>query len=213
MKGLNTMLMMIFNKLRWLIMSFIIVTASACTSHQVSVNQVNITEDLSFQLLSPESFGQSILLTQQAEFQFGDNTLELLMASEITPEKIVVVGLTPGGTTLFSIVFDGLTVQVEGANAITQKVQPYYLLADLQLTLWPLDTLNKELKKTDSCFLTGVCQLTQSDDQMQRTLLYNKLRVISISYKGLPHYKNNVQFKHHRRQYQLEISTLSVEHL
>ena len=92
---------------------------------------------LYFQLQSPASFGKHYTATQLATINYQDQKHELLFQLEIDPQRLVLVGLTPSGTRLFTIINDHKGIQSEGFKAVVEKVKPEYLLADIQIALWP----------------------------------------------------------------------------
>lgn len=194
----------------------LVVTLAAC-AHSVSDGELVIADGLRFVLRSPASFGEDVLLVQAATLSFGEagNAArhELLFHTEITARHVAVVGSLPNGARLFSIVWDGSTLQSEGAADLLAMIPPAYFIADLQLAQWPLAEVRAGFAPSAACFSTGRCRLTESSNQLQRVLVTSDTAVISISYSGIPPYQHNTQYEHHGRGYRLAIETLDVQSL
>ncbi|MES2626116.1 MAG: DUF3261 domain-containing protein [Pseudomonadota bacterium] len=182
----------------------------AC-AHTGSSTQVRVADAIALDLMPPASFGQSLVLTQLALIEFGEEQYELLFYTEISPTKITIVGTLPNGTRLFSIVYDGLVIQSDGSEQLLSRITPEYFLADLQLTQWPLEAVANSLALTNTCFMTGSCEITESTDHLQRNISRNGNAVISIQYDSVPHYQNSTSYEHHERGYHLNVETLEVQ--
>src|SRR5688500_13189111 len=120
--------------------------------HTGSEQQVRIAEDLVFDLLHPASFGANLVLTQAASIEFGSELHELLFYTEISADNISLVGTLPDGTRLFSITYDGNTIQGDGNQDLLGRITPEYFLADLQLAQWPFAEVANALATANSCF-------------------------------------------------------------
>ncbi len=172
-----------------------------------------LTDDLAFTLLQPASFGQELSLTQLVEYQYEDSSRELLVQSEITNEKVVLVGLTTSGTRIFNITFDGDTITGEGYHLLTNNFQIQYMLADIQLALWPLEKIHQHLSQTSDCYKMGHCRLIESDDHLQRKLTSSGKDIFTIKYRSIPHYQSEIIFNNKLRNYYLTITLLAMEQL
>lgn len=175
---------------------------------------VPVAEGLMFRLLPPAAFGQRVLLTQLVTLQFDDTSRDLLFHTEITGDTLTIVGTLPnGGVRLFSLVFDGATLQLDGSEEILSGIDPAYVLADMQIALWPLHSVSAGLSAADNCLQTGECVLTESSDQLQRSLSRDGDDVISIRYGGIPHQDFITQYRHRQRNYRVQIETLAADYL
>jgi hypothetical protein len=182
-------------------------------AHTSGEHQVYIAEALVFDLLPPASFGESLVLTQAATIEFGAELHELLFYTEITPKSIALVGALPNGTRLFSITYDGQTIQSDGNQDLLGRITPAYFLADLQLAQWPLAEIAKALAGANSCFANGSCVISETADHLQRSLSREGKTVVSIRYGAVPHYQSSTSYEHHERGYNLQVETLEVQAL
>jgi hypothetical protein len=194
-------------------LSVVAVLVLCACAHTGSSNQVRIADELVFALLPPASFGASLMLTQAATIEFGAEQHELLFYTEISAEKISIVGALPSGTRLFSIVYDGQAIVSDGTQDLLSSITPEYFLADLQLTQWPLAEVANGLAAVNSCFASGSCVISETADHLQRNLNRDGQSVVSIRYGALPHYRNSTSYEHHERGYRLQVETLQVQTL
>lgn len=196
---------------RLLVMSVILLfNTGGCVTQQVIHNRVTIAKGIQMELMSPQSFSQNITMTQLAHFILANDEHELLFQTEITEEKIVIVGLMPSGTRLFSLVYDGDKIVSEGYSELIEKINPRYLLADMQLAIWPIETLSRHLKVTSSCFRDKDCTIVQSSNGLGRSLLSSGEELISVEYQNKILYQGKLNYHHKVRAYQIELTTLDI---
>ncbi len=195
-------------KLRIIICLVLILNGCA---HNSTDNQVFLTDALVFNLLPPDTFGQNLLLTQAVTVWFEEKLYDLLFYTEISAKAITIVGSLPGGIRLFSIVYDGQTIQSEGYMEVITRIKPEYFLADLQIAQWPFAEVSGSFAASNVCFKQGSCVLNETADHMQRSVSKDGKVMISIKYDGLPHYQHTTQYEHHLRHYRLRVETLAVE--
>jgi hypothetical protein len=186
---------------------------SGACAHIDDAGQVRIADRLVFDLLPPASFGESLVLTQAATIEFGDEHRELLFYTEISADNISVVGTLPNGTRLFSIIYDGQMIRSEGPADLFNSITPEYFLADLQLAQWPFAEVAADLAAANPCFADGSCIVSETTDHLQRNLNREGQPVISIHYGSLPHYQDSTLYEHFERGYRLQIETLDVQKL
>jgi len=96
-------------------------------------------------LLSPSSLGRTVYAQQQLEAEFNGQSWQMQGALEVTPQSLRMVGLTPFGQRLITLLWDGQKLQEERAAQLPQTVQGERILSDLQLMYWPLPALREVL--------------------------------------------------------------------
>ncbi len=87
--------------------------------------------------LSPRSASQVI------HAAYGNRVASLRTAVQIDSDGLKVVGVTATGMRLFSASFDGERVSAERSPFVPKEVSPERVLADMQLALWPLASLQR----------------------------------------------------------------------
>ena len=92
-------------------------------------------------LLPPSSLGVPHQAQQILRFAFGAHEASLRCVVQATPQRIEMVALTALGQRAMTVSWDGHDWEVETAPLVPKEMRPEWLLADLQLALWPLATL------------------------------------------------------------------------
>ncbi len=85
--------------------------------------------------LSPRSASQVI------HAAYGSRVATLRTAVQIDAAGLTVVGVTATGMRLFTASFDGKQVAAERGPFVPKEISPERVLADMQLALWPLASL------------------------------------------------------------------------
>lgn len=183
---------------------------TGCASKQLNKNRIDIAKNVDVELLSPQSFGEEISLSQLAEFSVGENQHELLFQTEITNDKVVVVGLMPSGVRLFSIIYDGTEIISEGYSSLIEKIKPGYLLADMQLSLWPIDAIRNRFENSSKCFKANRCSIKGSTKERYRKIEIEGKEIVSIHYKRGKLYRDEIHFHHKVRDYSIKLTPLDV---
>ena len=96
-------------------------------------------------LLSPASLGRSVYAQQQLEAEFNGQSWQMQGALEVTPQGLRMVGLTPFGQRLITLLWDGQKLLEERTAHLPQTVQGERILSDVQLMYWPLPALRAAL--------------------------------------------------------------------
>jgi hypothetical protein len=122
---------------------FISLWVVSCVNKPIETNAVALSDTVSYQLQPvPELFvnkGIQALL----EINHNKSDEQVLLQVEMTSDNILVSGMTVEGFSLFNIEW-----QVNTNRAVVDKVisiDPLRILAELQLSLWPLDVINQGL--------------------------------------------------------------------
>jgi hypothetical protein len=183
---------------------------TACAIRQVDFTQIEVAQGVSLPLLAPETLGRAMILTQSADIRFKGNQHSLIFHSEFTKDSIIVVGLMPSGTRVFTLKYDGVLLTVEGIGEIIEKINPGYLMADLQFSLWPQAALQSAFEENSNCFIAGRCQFESVDDSLTRKLLLDGQPIISVNYQSSEPYQGSIEFYHLTRDYRLSITFLEA---
>jgi len=96
-------------------------------------------------LLSPASLGRTVYAQQQLQAEFNGQSWQMQGALEVTPQSLRMVGLTPFGQRLITLLWDGQKLQEERDAHLPQSVQGERILSDVQLMYWPLPALRAVL--------------------------------------------------------------------
>ena len=82
--------------------------------------------------LSPRSASQVV------HAAFGSRAATLRTAVQIDATGLTVVGVTATGQRVFSAHYDGRTIDAQRSPFVPDRLDPERVLADMQLALWPL---------------------------------------------------------------------------
>jgi hypothetical protein len=173
---------------------FIVILAS-CTTIQPA-KKVSIANGIDMQLLLPT---KNISVTQKITARYKKDTHLLIMQVQASPQKIVMAGLAPTGTRLFSLSFDGKTVENWKSPLFTAPFDGSYVLADFELATLDVAALRSALPT--NVLLT---ETVQSPTTRERSVLNAQGNVaIRIEYLG-----EQTRYCHLERDYCLQIETL-----
>ena len=174
----------------------------ACTQNTESVKPLKIARDVEFSLLPPESFGQSLSLLQSLEINYKGESRQLLAQLEINPNKITLVGLSPLGNRLFTVLWTGESLSEEYLAEWPFPFSPKHILADVQLALW------LKIPQQDGFKIRDI-----QSPQLRREILRYEEIVMRISYETRPFWQGEILIQHLERGYQLSIQTLQSNQL
>lgn len=188
-----------------------------CTSSQLKGKRVEqqpdiqtlmLTNLIQYRLLTPSSLGTSLAVTQVANIQTNENHYELIFKLEITASQMRVVGILPSGIKLFTIIYDGKAINSQGNADIMKNIKPQYLLADIQLSLWPVHVLKEQWFNHLNCFKRSSCTFHESKNQLLRRISVNNDAIISIEFDKVPPKRHKSIYVHHQRNYRIELETM-----
>ncbi|MDR3414681.1 MAG: DUF3261 domain-containing protein [Nevskia sp.] len=92
-------------------------------------------------LLPPATLGASRDAQQILRAAFGEHEAVLRCVVHASPERIEVVALTALGQRALTVAWNGQDWKVDAAPGVPPTLRPEWLLADVQLALWPLAAL------------------------------------------------------------------------
>ena len=197
-----------------LITTAMLLILSACqhAPEPLPSNTIAIADGITLQLTLPE---KNFTATQKITARYRnpeataksaqENQHTLLMQVQATPHKIVMAGLAPSGTRLFSVQFDGNTTEVWKSPLFSlQQISSNtfdarYALADFELTSFPIPELQAAL--------SGNAQLSEDIDaqgvRVRELRSSNGVVVIRAEYR-----QTETQYCHRERHYCLLIENL-----
>jgi len=98
-------------------------------------------------LVAPASLGTERIVNQVVRGAFGARELTFNCVVTVKDGSMTLVGMNSLGLRLFTIRYDGATVQSETAPAMRGAFVPERLLADIQLVFWPFASLEKPMRE------------------------------------------------------------------
>lgn len=114
---------------------------TGCTA-VAPASTVNIANGVDMQLLLPT---KTLSETQKITARYRQDQHILIMQVQASPQQVVMAGLTPTGTRLFSLSFDGKTVESWQSPLFSAPFDGSYVLADFELATLDLAALRTAL--------------------------------------------------------------------
>ena len=160
------------------------------------VKKISIATGIDMQLLMPT---ENISLTQKISARYKQDSHLLIMQIQASSQKIVMAGLTPTGTRLFSLSFDGQTIENWQSPLFTAPFDGSFVLADFELATLDITALRNALPAN-----VTLTETVQSPVARERSLLNAQGKtIIRIEYQG-----ESTHYCHLERDYCLRIETL-----
>lgn len=176
----------------------------------LSQKQVHITRQVSMALLPPVTLGKAISASQVFRSTLRRKKVVFYVQLEVEATRVVMVGLTPIGARLFTIMYQRGRVEYQPAPFFKAPLQPKHILADFQLTFWPLTRVKEQLSK-------GHLEVKEEAKHKRRIRRYtykNGREVIRITYTNPDDlWKGQVHFHHLERGYTFSVKTVQVQAL
>lgn len=148
--------------------------------------------------LAPATLGASLSLQQHISIERPGRIDELDAALEIDAERLDLVGLALGQRIL-ALRYDGRSLQSWRHPLVPEQLRGEDVLEDLQLTLWPIDAIERELPAGWSISETG----------RRRVLRLLNEPITVIDYSGEPRWSGKIELTNLRYQYRLTIQSAS----
>ena len=157
-----------------------------------------------FLSLPPGSLGHSLSLSQLVTGEYGGKIYKMRYELDITPERLAIVGLSPLGVTLFTIVHEKGELAVERLARGEVKFDPRYTLFDVYLTYWPTAALQAALSRMRM-------RLDEAaDGSFRRVRGPDGEMIAEITYPSKHLKTGEIIIQHFNFPYQLRIETLEA---
>jgi hypothetical protein len=135
---------------------------------------------------------------------FGPRTLTLGTAIQVDAAGLKVVGLTATGQRLFTVSWDGNAVSAQKSAFVPAEVDPARVLADVQLALWPLASVQ-------AAFRAGGLEVTEPFTGVRR-LHRGTALVAEVHYATADPWSGRLWLVNFELDYSLTIDTQSAAH-
>ncbi|MBI5245213.1 MAG: DUF3261 domain-containing protein [Elusimicrobia bacterium] len=150
-------------------------------------------------LLAPSEAGFEASMTQEVSFERGTTRFDSTALVEVSTTEVVLVGLSPFGTRMLSLRWDGEKLIEERDRSIPKGLALKLILRDVQLASWPAAAVQAALP--------GPAWNLQ-DTGSERTLLKDGEAVVRIRYGGADRLHSDLEFEHLGLGYRMKIHTL-----
>jgi hypothetical protein len=147
--------------------------------------------------LAPKSFGRTLSLRQQLQITAAGHVVDLDAVVEITPDSLVLVALRFDQRVLTLTLANGAVCEQRNAK-LPAEVRGADILSDLQLALWPADTIRAALPSG----------WVLADSGSSRTLTHGGREVEIISFSGSPRWIGRITLRNIEYDYSLVINSV-----
>jgi hypothetical protein len=152
--------------------------------------------------LSPASLGRDLSLSQTVTGEFGDQERSMRVELEVTPERLVAVGLSPLGLPLFTIEQEGEEIRTTQLGGEQSPIDPRHVLSDMQLTHWPENVVRQVLATR------GLRLEVDRAEQSRRVYGADGLLLAEITFGGAHGAPHEIVIQHYTPRYKLRITTI-----
>ncbi|MEZ9700315.1 DUF3261 domain-containing protein [Vibrio sp. 10N.261.46.E12] len=183
----------------------ILLTACSMVSQQPTGASVSIDNDTELALPLPADLGYSLTASQLISAIWQDDTQQLPVQVEVTPDKVVLAGFSSWGTRILSLQYQNQAIETQVLSGLGATLpQPEQVLFNLMLTLWPAEAWAQPLQGIGWHLVDTDNSRTVFDDKKQA--------IIRIDYQAEPNTPKttgNIVFKHFTQGYTITIQTLN----
>ncbi|MBC8088909.1 MAG: DUF3261 domain-containing protein [Phycisphaerae bacterium] len=144
--------------------------------------------------LSPASFPEVLSLQQQVKVEQAGRTVDFDAVLDVSPDMITLVGMA-FSQRVFTLQYDGRQLQETRSPMLPREVQAGDVLSDLQLALWPAESVRTGLPEGWA--------LVDSDSN--RVLSQGDTIRTSISYSSTPRWSGTISLNNQQYNYRLTV--------
>lgn len=153
-------------------------------------------------LLPPAAAGFEGSLAQEVSFEKGETRFEATALLEVSRDEVILVGLSPLGTRMITLRWDGRKLTQERDPLIPKGLPLRLILRDVQLASWPAAAVRAALPGR---------RWTLEDAGSERVLLKDGRAVVRIRYGGADRRRSDLEFEHLGLGYRMRIHPLPDE--
>jgi len=157
-------------------------------------------------MLHPSAYNANLISNQHITISTAAEQFEFLSQLEVTPDRLVLVALTPIGQKLFQIQYRKQQLQFDRFG-IPNSFNPAFLLADVSLIYGDSQMLNNCYQQAGNPVPAII------DVGNRRSVRYPDQEAINITYSTISKWKSDIVFSNPVRNYKIEIKSLGVEQL
>jgi len=181
--------------MRKLIMAAVMAGVAGCAQ---AAPEPAVKDALIETLLTPASLERSLSLSQLIVGEFEDQRQSFHVEVEVTPTRIVVVGLTPVGVPIFTLEQEAGEVSVETLGAEQFPFDPRHMLSDIQIAHWPEAALRNKFRDF------GLAVREAPTENLREVLGEDGMVLVAVTYLA----DGDMVIEHFDRPYRLHIKSL-----
>ena len=183
----------------------LLLSACSMVTQQPTGASVSIDNDTELALPLPSELGYSFTASQLINATWQNETQQLPVQVEVTPDKVVLAGFSSWGTRILSLQYQNQVIDTQVLSGLGATLpQPEQVLFNLMLTLWPVEAWTQPLQNISWHLVDTDNTRTVFDDDQQA--------IIRIEYQAKanePKLSGDIVFKHLIQGYTITIQTLN----
>ncbi|MCG9691138.1 DUF3261 domain-containing protein [Vibrio sp. Isolate22] len=192
-------------KIAFAVVFSFLLNACSLVSQQPTGASVTINKDTELALPLPEELGYSLTASQLISATWQEDTQQLPVQVEVTPDKVVLAGFSSWGTRILSLQYQNQAIETQVLSGLGATLpQPEQVLFNLMLTLWPAEAWAQPLQ--------GIGWHLVDTDNNRTVFDGENKAIIRIEYQAEPYTHKtagNIIFKHLTQGYTITIQTLN----
>lgn len=181
----------------WLIL--LILSTSACSG--IAPLDTNRQGEPRLLSLTPKSLGGNLAVSQLVTGEFNQRIYRMRFEVEVTPERLAIVGLSPMGITLFTLVQEQGKLPIVTQGRQKPAFDPRHILLDIHLTYWPREALQTALAAW------SMRLVEHADGSVRRIVGLTGERIAEITYAPEEPRTNRIIIQHFDIPYRLLIQS------
>lgn len=190
-------------KIKYLVQLVFILCVSGCTalSPTMDIPRVSIAKDVYFNLLTST---QNVDVMQKITSTYKDSQHTLITQVQNRNGILTLVGLTPTGSRLFSITYDGKTITSWTSPLFLAPFDAGYVLADYELAALSVEEVRRGLQNS-----ANIIEMQNKNDIERIIVNKEGTPVVNIAYiKNSDQSIKIIKYKNIERKYQLNIEII-----
>ncbi|MFA0381667.1 DUF3261 domain-containing protein [Vibrio sp. 10N.222.54.A3] len=192
-------------KITFVMLVGVMLSACSMVSQQPTGASVAIDQETELALPLPADLGYSLTASQLISATWQEDTQQLPVQVEVTPDKVVLAGFSSWGTRILSLQYQNQAIETQVLSGLGATLpQPEQVLFNLMLTLWPAEAWAQPLQ--------GIGWHLVDTDNSRTVFNDKKQAIIRIDYQAQPNTHKtagNIVFKHLTQGYTITIQTLN----
>lgn len=177
---------------------------AGCATPPARPSTIALNAETSVRLPPPHALGYAFRADQRVTAEWDDETRQLPVRVEVSPERIVMAGFSPLGTRLMSLEYDGNALRTRRTQGLDDDAPPPgHVLFSMMISLWPLESWQEPLQAVGWALTEDSVGRRLTNDQGEA--------VVEVRYEATPPLEGDIIFIMHRPPYRLRIATLHHE--
>jgi hypothetical protein len=185
---------------RILVVLMLIFTQGCVSMHPKAPSYAYIANGAKFELLSMQKLDKYTTLNQLLKGKYKDKSYSVNLVTQFSPDEMRTIGLTKFGSRIFTISYNNQNIDFVPTPLVpaVAQIHPEYMLADMQLVYWPIESIKRNLKDG----------MTVTESPLQRVFLKDGKPVIEITYSKKNKWQSKIHYRHLERKYEYTIENL-----